>query len=176
MGNEFRRFKGTTPNFYSGVNEQEVRDFYAAKKDASDATPPSYGLNSQLTKQDGKIVERVWKVGGMYSAAIERIVFWLEKASAVSENAEQKLAIDLLVKYYKSGELKDFDDYSVAWVKDTNSDVDVINGFIEVYSDPLAYRGSFESVVSVRNPEATKVIAAIADKAQWFEDNMPMAD
>ncbi|MCP3675321.1 MAG: dihydrofolate reductase [Gammaproteobacteria bacterium] len=163
-------------NFYNDVNEQEVRDFYAAKKNANDETPPSYGLNSQLTKQDGKIIERVWKVGGMYSAAIERIVFWLEKASAVSENAEQKLAIDLLVKYYKSGELKDFDDYSIAWVKDIDSDVDVINGFIEVYSDPLAYRGSFESVVSVRNPEATKVIAAIADKAQWFEDHMPMAD
>jgi len=163
-------------NFYSGVTEQEVRDFYAAKKDDSDATPPSYGLNSQLTKQDGKIVERVWKVGGMYSQAIERIVYWLEKASAVSENAEQKLAIDLLVKYYKSGNLKDFDDYSVAWVKDINSDVDVINGFIEVYSDPLAYRGSFESVVSVRDPVATKVIAAIAEKAQWFEDNMPMDD
>ncbi len=163
-------------NFYRGVTEQEVRDFYAAKKDPKDGTPPSYGLNSQLIKVDGKIVEKIWKVGGMYSAAIERVVYWLEKASLVSENAEQKKALDLLIKYYKSGDLKDFDDYSIAWVKDINSDVDVINGFIEVYSDPLAYRGSFESVVSVRDPEATKVIAAIADKAQWFEDNMPMDD
>ena len=168
------KLKQSAMNFYRDVTEQEVLDFYAAKKDKSNNKPISYGLNSQLVKQDGKLVERIWKVGGMYSAAIEKIVYWLEKATTVSENAEQKKALELLIKYYKTGELKDFDDYSVAWVKDTQSDVDVINGFIEVYNDPLAYRGSFESVVSVRDNEESKVIEAIAKKAQWFEDNMPM--
>jgi dipeptidyl-peptidase III len=162
-------------NFYENVTEQEVRAFYAAKKNPKDTTPPSYGLNSKLVKIDGEIFEKTWKVGGMYGAAIKKVVYWLEKASSVAENDKQKLALELLIKFYKSGDLKDFDDYSIAWVKDSESDIDVINGFIEVYNDPLAYRGSFESVVSVRNPEATKVIAAIAKKAQWFEDNMPMA-
>lgn len=161
-------------NFYRGLTEQEVQDYYEQKKDRQDATPISYGLNSQLVKQDGKIIERVWKKGGMYSPAIEQIVMWLEKASQVAENQSQKKAIDLLAKFYQTGSLKDFDEYSIAWVKDTESDVDVINGFIEVYNDPLAYRGSFESVVSVRNPEATKIIATIAENAQWFEDNAPM--
>lgn len=166
--------KNSAVNFYRDVSEQETRDFYAAKKNADDHTPPSYGLNSQLVKQDGKIFERVWKVGGMYSEALEQVVYWLKKASSVAENKQQKKALDLLIKFYQTGDLKDFDEYSIAWVKDINSDIDVINGFIEVYNDPVAYRGSYESVVSVRNPEATKVIAAIAKKAQWFEDNMPM--
>jgi len=161
-------------NFYQNLTEKEVTDFYAAKKNGKDLTPPSYGLNSQLVKVDGKIHERIWKVGGMYTEAIEQVVYWLEKAITVSENNEQKSSLEKLVKYYQTGDLADFDDYSIAWVKDVNSDIDVINGFIEVYSDPLAYRGSFESVVSIRNPEATIKIATIAKKAQWFEDNMPM--
>ena len=169
------KVKDSAVNFYKNLTEKEVVDFYAAKKDVNDKTPPSYGLNSQLVKQaDGTIIERVWKVGGMYSAAIEQVVHWLEKAVTVAENEQQRKSFELLIKYYKSGDLKDFDEYSIAWVGDSNSAVDVINGYIEVYNDPLAYRGSFESVVSVRNPEATKTIAAIAKKAQWFEDNMPM--
>lgn len=161
-------------NFYRGVTEAEVVEFYKNMKDPDDKTPPSYGLNSQLVKENGEIIERVWKIGGMYSEAIEQVVFWLEKAVTVAENAPQKKSFELLIQYYQSGDLADFDAYNIAWVNDTNSDIDVINGFIEVYSDPLAYRGSFESVVSVRNPEATKTIAAIAREAQWFETNMPM--
>jgi len=168
------KVKASAVNFYKNVSEQEVRDFYA-KKQAQDPTrPPSFGLNSQLVKKDGKIIERVWKVGGMYTEAIEQVVFWLKKAITVAENDQQKKALSLLVDYYESGDLNKFDEYNKAWVKDTHSDVDVINGFIEVYNDPLAYRGAFESVVSVRNTEATKTINAIAQNAQWFEDNMPM--
>jgi dipeptidyl-peptidase-3 len=164
-------------NFYEGVTEQEVRDFYAAKADKNDPMPISYGLNSKLVKNaNGELEERVWKVGGMYGAAIEQVVFWLEKAVTVAENDKQRKAFELLIKYYKSGDLKDFDDYSVAWVEDTDSRIDVINGFIEVYNDPIAYRGSFESVVSFRDEETTKRIAAIGDKAQWFEDNSPIMD
>jgi len=164
-------------NFYRGVTEKEARDFYAAKSDPSDKTPVSTGLNSQLVKnQDGTIEERVWKVGGMYGEAMEEAARWLDKAVTVAENAEQKKALELLAKYFRSGDLKDFDDYNVAWVKDIDSDVDVINGYIEVYQDPLALKGSYESVVSVRNREASKLIDTIAQNAQWFEDNMPMDD
>ncbi|MCP4270609.1 MAG: dihydrofolate reductase [Gammaproteobacteria bacterium] len=164
-------------NFYQGVTEKEARDFYATKSDPNDKQPVSTGLNSQLVKNDdGTIVERVWKVGGMYGQAMEKSASWLDKAITVAENSEQKKALALLAKYFRSGDLKDFDDYSVAWVKDINSDVDVINGFIEVYQDPLALKGSFESVVSVRNPQASKLIDKIAQNAQWFEDNMPMDD
>ena len=163
-------------NFYAGVTEQEVTDYYASKADKNDKTPPSYGLNSKLVKENGKLVEKVWKVGGMYSPAIERIVYWLQKAIPLSETPEQQQALQLLVKYYQSGDLKDFDAYNIAWVKDVNSQVDVVNGFIEVYNDPLGYRGSFESVVSVKDLEATKRIGAIAAQAQWFEDHSPIMD
>ena len=118
-------------NLYDGVTEQEVRDFYAARVDKDDPTPISWGLNSQLVKNaDGEIVERVYKVGGLYGEALEQVVYWLEKAITVAENDKQRKTFELLVKYYKSGDLKDFDDYSVAWVEDTESDIDVINGFI----------------------------------------------
>ncbi len=170
------KVKQSAVNFYKDVTEQEVRDYYASKKADDPKRPPSFGLNSQLVKKDGKIIERVWKVGGMYTEAIEKVVYWLKKAIEVAENDKQKKALSLLVEYYETGDLKKFDEYNIAWVNDTESDVDVINGFIEVYNDPLAYRGSFESVVSVRNVEATKTIQAIAEKAQWFEDNMPMDD
>lgn len=164
-------------NFYEGVTEQEVRDFYAARTDSSDATPISHGLNSKLVKNaDGELEERVWKVGGMYGQALEQVVYWLEKAIAVAENDAQRKALELLVKYYRSGDLKDFDDYSIAWVEDTQSRIDVVNGFIEVYNDPIAYRGSWESVVSFRDEEVTKRIAAIGAQAQWFEDNSPIMD
>jgi dipeptidyl-peptidase-3 len=162
-------------NFYEGLSQKEVETYYAKMADKSNKTPVMYGLNSKLVKENGKIVEKTWKVGGMYSAAIEKIVYWLEKASTVAENAEQKLSLDNLIKFYKSGDLKDFDEYSIAWVKDVNSRLDVVNGFIEVYGDAIGKRGSFESVVSMKDMEATKTIAAIAKEAQWFEDNSPIA-
>jgi len=163
-------------NYYEEVTEQEVVDYYKTKKNVDGKRPVSWGLNSKLVKQDGELVEQVWKVGGMYDRAISEVVHWLDKAAAVAENEQQRKALTLLSKYYRSGALKDFDDYSIAWVKDVNSDVDVVNGFIEVYDDPLAYRGAFESVVSVKDHQATKVIAAIAEQAQWFEDNSPLME
>lgn len=163
-------------NFYEGVTEAEVDAFYAAKKDKNDPTPISYGLNSKLIKKQGQIQEKVWKVGGMYSDAIEKIVYWLEKAATVAENDAQKRALELLAKYYRSGDLKDFDEYSIAWVQDTASNIDMINGFIEVYNDPKGYRGSYESIVQIRDPEASKRIEAIGKEAQWFEDNSPIMD
>lgn len=166
--------KGSANHFYDGVTEKEVTDYYAKQMDPKDTTPISYGLNSQLTKKDGKITERVWKVGGMYSAAIEKMVYWLEKAVTVAENTEQKKALELLVSYYKTGDLKTWDEYNIAWVKDVNSTIDVVNGFIEVYQDALGKRASFESVVSIKDFEATKRIEKIASNAQWFEDNSPL--
>lgn len=167
--------KASANNFYEGLSQKEVEAYYAKMSDKSNKTPIMYGLNSKLVKENGNIVEKTWKVGGMYSPAIEKIVYWLEKAAAVAENAEQKLSLDNLIKFYKSGDLKDFDEYSIAWVKDVNSRLDVVNGFIEVYGDAIGKRGSFESVVSMKDMEATKTIAAIAKEAQWFEDNSPIA-
>ena len=163
-------------NFYSGVTQREVTEFYATRADASDATPVSYGLNSRLVKRDGRIVEEVWKVGGLYTEALERVVYWLERAVAVAENDSQRDALEKLIRYYRSGDLEDWDEYNVAWVKDSESLVDVINGFIEVYHDPLGLRGAFESVVSFRDTEATRRIDAIAREAQWFEDHSPILD
>ncbi len=159
-------------NFYEGVTQKEVDSFYA--KFPTEARQRSWGLNSKTMKENGKIVEKVWKVGGMYSAAIDKIVGWLEKAVAVAENEKQKKALGLLVQYYKTGDLATFDDYSIAWVNDIDSRLDVVNGFIEVYLDPIGKKGSFESVVSMKDMEATKRIKAIADQAQWFEDNSPL--
>ncbi len=158
-------------NFYEGVNQKEAIAFYEKMTDKKDTMPVMLGLNSKLVKENGVIVEKVWKVGGMYSKAIEKIVYWLEKAITVAENPEQKLALEKLVVFYKSGSLKDFDEYNIAWVKDVNSAIDVVNGFIEVYEDPLGKKGSFESVVSVKDFEASKRIATIGANAQWFEDN-----
>ena len=158
-------------NFYEGVNQQEATEFYEKLADKNSKTPVMVGLNSKLIKENGVIVEKVWKVGGMYTLAIEKIVFWLEKGITVAENPNQKLALEKLVKFYKSGSLKDFDEYNIAWVKDTESAIDVVNGFIEVYEDPLGKKGSFESVVSIKDFEASKRIATIGANAQWFEDN-----
>lgn len=158
-------------NFYEGVNQKEVIAFYDKMTKKGDTTPVMIGLNSKLVKENGVILEKVWKVGGMYSSAIEKIVFWLEKAITVAENDKQKAALEALVKFYKSGSLIDFDLYNIAWVKDTESAVDVVNGFIEVYEDPLGKKGSFESVVSIKDFEASKRIATIGANAQWFEDN-----
>ncbi len=158
-------------NFYEGVNQQEAIAFYEKLTDRNSKTPVMLGLNSKLVKENGELVEKTWKVGGMYTQAIEKIVYWLEKAVTVAENAEQKEALQKLIIFYRSGSLKDFDEYNIAWVKDSNSAIDVVNGFIEVYEDPLGKKGSFESVVSVKDFEASKRIATIGANAQWFEDN-----
>ncbi|RMF64247.1 MAG: dihydrofolate reductase [Calditrichaeota bacterium] len=161
-------------NYYEGVTQKEVEAYYNKIIDKNDPTPISYGLNSKLVRENGRIKERVWKVGGMYTQAIEKIVYWLEKARDVAENDQQKTALDKLIEYYKTGDLHVFDEYNIAWVKDTQSRIDVVNGFIEVYGDPMGYRGAYESVVSFRNEEATKRIQAIGNQAQWFEDHSPI--
>ncbi len=163
-------------NFYSGLTQADVEDFYAAMQRPNDPTPISYGLNSRLVERDGIPTEQVWRVGGLYTQALERVVFWLEQAATVAENDAQRDALEKLVRYYRSGDLADWDEYNIAWVHDTDSLVDVINGFIEVYNDPLGRRGSFESVVSIRDPIATRRIDALAEEAQWFEDNSPIMD
>ena len=162
-------------NYYEGVNQEEVEAFYngMAALDANNPEPVSYGLNSKLVKENGKIYEQVWKIGGMYSPALEKIVYWLEKAATVA-NPTQKEVIEALIKYYKSGSLKDFDDYSVLWVKDTDCNVDFVNGFIESYGDPLGRKASWESVVNFRDVEACKRTEIMAANAQWFEDNAPI--
>lgn len=166
--------KSSAVNFYEGVNEKEATAFYSAQVDKSSKEKPMYGLNSKLIKENGKISEKIWKVGGMYSSAIEKIVYWLEKASSVAENENQKASIDALIKFYNTGNLVDFDLYNLAWIKDSLSTVDVVNGFIEVYNDPLGKKGSFESVVSIKDFEASKRIATIGANAQWFEDHSPL--
>jgi dipeptidyl-peptidase-3 len=160
-------------NFYANLTQKEVEGFYDKLKKANDPTPVSYGLNSRLVKKDGKIVEEVWKVGGLYSEAIEKIVYWLEKAGSVAENDGQKKAIETLIKFYQTGSLRDFDEYSILWTADT-SQVDFINGFIETYGDPLGYKGTWEAMVNFKNLEATKRTEIISSNAQWFEDNSPV--
>ena len=159
-------------NFYEGVTQKEVEAFY--DKMPTTGNSPSWGLNSKVVKENGAVTEKVWKSGGMYGAAIDKICFWLDKAITVAENEKQKQTMQLLVKYLRSGDLKDFDEYSIAWVKDTDSKIDGINGFIEVYLDAIGKKGSYESYVSIKDEEATKRISAIAKEAQWFEDNSPL--
>lgn len=166
--------KTSAMNYYEGVSQKEAEAFYKAMVDPNDKTPVMFGLNSKLVKENGKLVEKVWKEDGMYGAAIKEIVRWLEKAATVAENDQQKKVIESLIKYYKTGDLKDFDAYSIEWVKDTESRIDFVNGFIEVYGDPLGNKGSYESVVSIKDLEATKRIKTISDNAQWFEDNSPL--
>lgn len=163
--------KSSAVNFYEGVTEKEAIAFYEKQVDKTSKTPVMLGLNSKLVKENDVVLEKIWKVGGMYTQSIEKIVYWLEKAITVAENPAQKSALEKLVTYYKTGSLKDFDEYCIAWVKDTESAIDVVNGFIEVYEDPLGKKGSFESVVSVKDFEASKRIATIGANAQWFEDN-----
>lgn len=162
-------------NYYEGVTQAEAENFYNDMADPDDPEPVSYGLNSQLVKENGELRERVWRIGGMYSPAIEKIVFWLEKAAGVA-NPQQKAIIDSLISYYRSGDLKEFDRYSIMWVGDTTSKVDFVNGFIEVYGDPLGYKASWESLVNFRNEQATRRTRIISDNAQWFEDHSPIDD
>jgi len=163
-------------NFYGDdINEKEVEAFYSALDDTTDLTPLSYGLNSKLVRgKDGKLMENVYRVGGLYGAALEESVKWLEKAATVAESPEQRTAIELLIKYYRTGDLRTWDDFNVAWVRDTKSSVDFILGFVEVYNDPLGKRGSYESCIEVNDPVATKNMSMIMDNAQWFEDNSPL--
>ena len=161
-------------NYYDGVTQAEAEAFYAAMKDPKDETPISYGLNSRLVKENGKLVEKVWKVGGLYGQAIEKIVYWLKKAETVAETPEQKAVIDKLVEYYETGDLKKFDEYAILWVKDLNSRVDFVNGFTENYGDPLGMKASWESLVNFKDLEATHRTEVISSNAQWFEDHSPV--
>lgn len=161
-------------NYYDGVTQAEVEQFYAAMKDPKDTTPISYGLNSRLVKKDGKVQEEVYKIGGRYSAAIEKIVENLKKAEAVAENDQQKACINKLIEYYTTGNLKTFDEYSILWVEDVVSTVDFINGFIENYGDPLGLKGAWESIVNFKNEKASHRTEVISANAQWFEDHSPI--
>ena len=161
-------------NYYEGVTQAEAEDFYRAMADPADPEPGSYGLNSKLVKdEDGTIRERVWKVGGMYSPAIEKIVYWLEKAQGVAQEP-QKATIAALIDYYKTGDLHDFDRYNILWVRDTVSNVDFVNGFIEDYGDPLGRKASWESLVNFMDKEACHRTEVISENAQWFEDHSPV--
>ncbi len=161
-------------NYYDGVTQEEAEAFYAAMKDPNDETPVSYGLNSRLVKENGKLVEKVWKVGGLYGQAIEKIVYWLKQAETVAETPEQKAVIARLVEYYETGDLKKFDEYAILWVKDLNSRVDFVNGFTENYGDPLGLKASWESLVNFKDLEATHRTEIISSNAQWFEDHSPV--
>ena len=161
-------------NLYEGVTQKEVEDFYAAIKDTTDVTPISYGLNRRVTKENGKVVEQTYKMGGLYSPAIERIVANLNQAAMYAENDKQRRVIKSLIKYYMTGDLKDFDDYSILWVDDTDSRVDFINGFIESYDDPLGMTANWESIVNFKNLDASHRTEVISGNAQWFEDHSPV--
>ena len=161
-------------NYYDGVTQKEAEDFYNAMKDPKDEMPVSYGLNSRLVKENGKIQEKIWKVGGLYGQAIDKIVYWLKKAEGVAENPEQKAVIAELIKFYETGDLKTFDEYAILWVKDLNSLVDFVNGFTESYGDPLGMKASWESLVNFKDMEATHRTEIISGNAQWFEDHSPV--
>jgi len=168
--------KSSAVNFYEGTTQKEVENFYNNMVSKNDTTPIWHGLNSKVVKENGKLTEKVWKIGGMYSPAIEKIVYWLEKAVEVAENDLQKTTLKKLIEYYKTGDLKTWDDYNILWVQDTTSRVDVLNGFVEVYNDPLGYKGSYEAIVSIKDLKATNRINAISRQAQWFEDNSTLPD
>ena len=161
-------------NYYDGVTQAEAEAFYNKMKNPDDLRPVSYGLNSRLVKRNGKIEERVYKVGGLYSKALEKIVYWLEKAASVAENAQQKAVIEKLISYNKTGNLKEFDEYAILWVNDLDSDIDFVNGFTETYGDPLGMKASWEALVNFKNKEASERTHIISANAQWFEDNSPV--
>ncbi|HEU4790366.1 MAG TPA: dihydrofolate reductase [Flavobacterium sp.] len=169
--------EGSAINFYGkGITQKEVEAFYAAKKSPDPKKPYSFGLNSKLVKNaKGQLEEKVWKSGGMYGSAIDKIIFWLGKAQKVAENKKQGDAIGLLIKYYKTGDLKTWDDYNIAWLQATEGNIDYINSFIEVYNDPLGYRGSYEGIVQIKDFDMSKKMEVVSKNAQWFEDNSPLA-
>lgn len=162
-------------NYYEGVTQQEAEDFYAAMKTPGETEPVMYGMNSRLVKKDGVVQEEVWKIGGMYGEALQKIVSWLDKAAEVAENDRQREVIRLLTEFYRTGDLKTFDAYSIVWLKDTDSQVDFVNGFIESYGDPLGIKASWESIVNFKDLEATRRTELISENAQWFEDHSPVA-
>ncbi len=168
--------KGSAINFYEkGITSKEVDEFYAKKKSPDAAKPYSFGLNSKLVhNKKGQLEEKVWKKKGMYGAAITKIIYWLEKAIGVAENQKQADALRLLVSYYKTGSLKTWDDYNIAWLAATEGNIDYINGFIEVYNDPLGYRGSYEGIVQIKDFEMSKKMEVVSQNAQWFEDHSPL--
>ena len=161
-------------NYYDGVTQKEAERFYSDMKDPKDETPVSYGLNSRLVKENGKLTEKVWKVGGLYTQAIEKIVYWLKKAEGVAENEAQKAVITKLIQFYETGNLKDFDEYAILWVKDLDSRIDFVNGFTESYGDPLGMKASWESLVNFKDLESTHRTEIISSNAQWFEDHSPV--
>lgn len=162
-------------NYYEGVTQDEAEKFYAMQKVAADPHPVMYGMNNRLVKKDGVLQEEVWKLDGMYGEAIQKIIFWLEKAETVAENEAQREVIRLLIDFYRTGDLKTFDTYSIAWLKDTDSKVDFVNGFIESYGDPLGMKASWESIVNFKDEEATYRTKIISQHAQWFEDHSPVS-
>ncbi len=164
--------KGSAANFYSpNMTEADVDAFYAEKIDKTDETPIEYGLNSKLVKnEDGTIEEKVYKVGGMYSAALEKVVYWLEKAKGVAENPQQAKAIGLLIEYYQTGDLEKWNEFNIEWVEDTESSIDFINGFVEVYNDSKGFRGSYETIIEIKDFDLSKKMAVLSENAQWFED------
>lgn len=161
-------------NFYEGVTQPEVEKYYKNITDKDDPTPISYGLNSRVVKKDGKVVEEIASLNRLYGPAIEKIIYWLDKAAGVAENDQQQQVIKKLIEYYQTGDLEKFDEYNILWVNDVESRVDFVNGFIEVYSDPLGMKGSWESLVNFKDLEATKRTETISANAQWFEDNSPV--
>lgn len=162
-------------NYYEGVTQAEAEAFYNNMKDLTDETPVSYGLNSKLVKENGVLVEKTYKVGGLYTEALERVVGWLEKAAAVAENDKQKEVIETLIAFNKTGDLEKFDEYCIKWVYDVDSRIDFVNGFTETYGDPLGMKASWESLVNFKNLEATERTVKISSNAQWFEDHSPVA-
>ena len=161
-------------NFYHDVSQKEVEDYYSALKATVDKNPPSFGLNSRLVKQNGELIEQVWKIDGMYSKAIEIIVSYLRQAAEYAENEQQQKIISLLISYYQTGDLRVFDKYSIEWLKEQDGRIDFINGFIEVYNDPLGLKASWEGIVEYKDLVATRRTRTISDNAQWFEDNSPV--
>lgn len=166
--------KESACNFYDGVTQKDVEDFYKKQSANDDDEPVSHGLNTTLIKSDGALTEHVWKIGGLYGAAIEHIVFWLNKAKEYAQNDKQRQYIETLVDYYTTGDLKTFNKYCIEWVQEHSSDIDFVNGFIEVYGDPLGLKGSWEGIVEYKDMEATKRTKTISDNAQWFEDHSPV--
>ena len=161
-------------NYYDGVTQQEAEEFYNALKNPADDQPVMFGMNSRLVKENGQVQEKVWKSGGLYGAAIDKIICWLEKAFEVAENEVQRAVIEKLIRFYKEGDLHTFDEYSILWVKDLDSRVDFVNGFIESYGDPLGMKASWESIVNFKDLEATKRTETISANAQWFEEHSPV--
>ncbi len=161
-------------NYYEGITQKEAEDFYNAMKNPKDTMPVMFGMNSRLVKENGKIFEKTWKIGGLYGSAIEKIVYWLRMASTVAETGEQTAAIEKLIQFYGDGDLKTFDEYAILWVKDLNSRIDFVNGFTESYGDPLGMKASWESIVNFKDLEATHRTETISKNAQWFEDHSPV--